>query len=338
MREEALHGAQWGDATCFPQAIGLAAMWDEPLMSRVCTAIARELKAVNIHHVFAPVINISRDSRWGRAQESYGEDVYLTCRMALAYVDAPQADAVVRCPEHQSLALEAARKAIVLLKNQDGVLPLRQDLKVIGVFGPAKDTVNLGDYSGPYGGWGGDGISPVAGIRAKAAPGTEIRVCGQRTAAAELARSCDVALYFATICEEEGSDRSNLDLPRITTQTEGVTAAAHAIIVEKRRQDIVTGDQEAEIREIAATGAPVVVVLLAGSAITVAAWIDAVAAVLLPWYGGEQGGTAIAEVLFGECNPGGRLPITFPKHVGRTIWRCGTGPCVAWSKTGRLRS
>jgi len=486
INEEALHGAQWGDATCFPQAIALAAMWDEALMSQVCTAIAHELKAVNIHQVFAPVINISRDSRWGRAQESYGEDVYLTCRMALAYVkaleglniitspkhfvdnyaeggrdsnashsswrilrevflepfrvciqeggarsimaaynsidgvpctcskalltdllrdewkfkgfvisdyggvdgvhsahhlaadkadalaqsflagldielpnadlsllslvkdgrvpmdvldaatarvlqakfelglfehpyvDEPKADAVVRCPEHQATALEAARKSIVLLKNQDDVLPLRRDIKTIGVFGPARDTVNLGDYSGPYGGWGGEGVSPLAGLRAKAAPGTELRVCGQGEDVAEVARFCEVALYFATIREEEGSDRSNLDLPRIKGQEQGVTDAAHAIIVEKRRHDIITGDQEAEIRKIAATGVKVVVILLAGSAVTMAEWIDEAAAVLLPWYGGEQGGTAIAEVLFGDCNPGGKLPITFPKTVGQS--------------------
>jgi beta-glucosidase len=486
INEEALHGAQWGDATCFPQAIALAAMWDEPLMAQVCTAIARELKAVNIHQVFAPVINISRDSRWGRAQESYGEDVYLTCRMALAYVkalegmniitspkhfvdnyaeggrdsnashsswrilrevflepfrvciqeggarslmaaynsidgvpcscsqvlltdllrdewkftgfvvsdyggiegvcsahhlavdkadalaqsflagldvelpnsdltllalvqdgrvplaaldaatarvlqakfelglfdqpyvDEPQADVVVRCAAHRALAREAARKAMVLLKNHDGVLPLRQDLRAIGVFGPAADTVNLGDYSGPYGGWGGGGVSPLAGLRAMVAPGTALRVCAPGEDLAEVARACEVALYFATIREEEGSDRSNLDLPRIKAQEAGVTDAAHAIIVEKRRQDLILGDQVAEIRQIAATGTKVVAVLLAGSAVTMAAWIDEVAAVLLPWYGGEEGGTAIAEVLFGACNPGGKLPITFPKNVGQS--------------------
>lgn len=80
VNEEALHGAQWGDATCFPQSIALAAMWDDGLMKQVATVIAKELKAVNIHQVFSPVINIGRDSRWGRTQETYGEDVYLTSR------------------------------------------------------------------------------------------------------------------------------------------------------------------------------------------------------------------------------------------------------------------
>ncbi len=71
---EALHGAQWGDATCFPQSMALAATWDESLMQRVATAIAKELKAVNVHQVFAPVINIGRDSRWGRTQETYNNE------------------------------------------------------------------------------------------------------------------------------------------------------------------------------------------------------------------------------------------------------------------------
>ncbi len=266
INEEALHGAQWGDA-----------------------AVTRVLKAKFELGLFDH-----------------------------PYVDASEADAVVRCPEHRAVALEAARSAIVLLKNKDGALPLRKDIGTIGVFGPAAETVNLGDYSGPYGGWGGEGVSPLAGMRAVVSPRTGIRVCGPGEEVAEVARGCDVAIYFATIREEEGSDRSNLDLPRIKAQAEGTADATHAIIVEKRRQDFIAGDQEAEIRRIAATGTKLVVVLLAGSAVTMSKWIDDAAAVLLPWYGGEQGGTAIAEVLFGEYNPGGRLPITFPKTVGQS--------------------
>jgi beta-glucosidase len=135
---------------------------------------------------------------------------------------------------------------------------------------------------------------------------------------AEAARGCEVALYFATIREEEGSDRSNLDLPRLKAQADETAGTAHAIIVEQHRQAFRAGDQEEEIRRIAATGTRLVVVLLAGSAVTMASWIDGADAILLPWYGGEEGGTAIAEVLFGACNPGGRLPITFPKNVGQS--------------------
>jgi beta-glucosidase len=72
---EALHGAQWGMATVFPQCIGLAATFDDSLVFHVGEVVARELRAVGVREVYAPVINIARDPRWGRMQETYGEDV-----------------------------------------------------------------------------------------------------------------------------------------------------------------------------------------------------------------------------------------------------------------------
>jgi beta-glucosidase len=486
VNEEALHGAQWGDATCFPQSMALAAMWDDTLMKRVATVIARELKAVNIHQVFSPVINIGRDSRWGRTQETYGEDVYLTSRTAVAYVqaleemniitspkhfvdnygeggrdsnvsntswrvlrevflepfracvqeggarsvmpaynsvdgvpctcskalltdllrtewgfdghvvsdygavpgianthrvskdgadamvrsmeagldvvlpnnvgdtlqqlvedgrlatktldisvrrilkakfelglfenpyvDSEKADAVVRCEEHRAIALDAARKSVVLLKNRDSILPLSSATGRVGVFGPAMNTVNLGGYSGPYGGWKGDAVTPLDGIAAIAPAGTEVRACEAEEDVSVVALECDVAIYFATIREDEGSDRSNLDLPCAKEEAKDIADADHAIIVDKREKTVATGFQEEEILSIAATGTPLVVVLVAGSAVTMERWEEQAAAIVLPWYGGEQGGTAIAEVLFGHCNPGGKLPLTFPKTVGQ---------------------
>ncbi|MBT7702190.1 MAG: beta-glucosidase [Verrucomicrobia bacterium] len=485
--EEALHGAQWGNATCFPQSMALAAMWDESQMSQVATAIAKELKVVNIHQVFSPVINIGRDSRWGRTQETYGEDVYLTGRMALAYVQAlegmniitspkhfvdnygeggrdsnvsntswrvlrevflepfrvcfqeggsrsimpaynsvdgvpctcskalltdilrdewgfdgfsvsdygavpgianthqlakdrneamvrsmeagldvvlpnnvggalqtlvdegklsmetversvrrilkakfelglfespyvesSEADAVVRCDEHRALALEAARKSVVLLKNDASTLPLAKSAKRIGVFGPAHNTVNLGGYSGPFGGWKGDAVTPLDGLTRLAPEGTEVQTCADGENLKEVAEACDVAIYFATIREDEGSDRSNLYLPCIKEKkAESIDDTGHAIIVDNREKSVAAGDQEGEILRIAESGTPLIVVLVAGSAVTMQRWEEKANAILLPWYGGEQGGTAIAEVLFGITNPGGKLPLTFPKTVGQ---------------------
>ncbi|MCC5844315.1 MAG: glycoside hydrolase family 3 C-terminal domain-containing protein [Verrucomicrobia bacterium] len=487
VHEEALHGAQWGDATCFPQSIALAATWDDALMRRVARAIACELKAVNIHQVLSPVVNLGRDSRWGRTQETYGEDVYLVSRMALAYVqtleemniittpkhfvdnygeggrdsnvsnsswrvlrevflepfrvcvqegrarsimpaynsvdgvpctcsqtlltdilrtewgfegftvsdygavpglvapqrvaadrveavarsmeagldvvlpnndgeaqrqlaregrfsmevldrsvrrilkakfelglfehpyvDAGAADAGVRSSGHRALALEAARKAVVLLKNRDRILPLSGAAGKIGVFGPACNTVNLGGYSGPYGGWKGEAMTPLEALRNLAPAGAEIRACDGTADLESVARECDVAVYFATIREDEGSDRSSLDLPDLSAGKQAEIAdAAHAVIVDKREKSVASGDQESEILRIAETGIPVIVVLVAGSAVTMRRWEEKAAAIVLPWYGGEQGATAVAEVLFGHWNPGGRLPLTFPKTVGQ---------------------
>jgi len=97
---EALHGAQWGNATCFPQSIAMGATFDEDLYYRVGQVVAKELRAVGVRQVYAPVINITRDQRWGRGQESYGEDVLLNSRMGVAYVKALQEGGVVATPKH----------------------------------------------------------------------------------------------------------------------------------------------------------------------------------------------------------------------------------------------
>ncbi|MEO7997758.1 MAG: glycoside hydrolase family 3 C-terminal domain-containing protein, partial [Gemmatimonadaceae bacterium] len=108
--------------------------------------------------------------------------------------------------------------------------------------------------------------------------------------AVALARTSDVAVIVAGIEEGEFRDRSSLSLP---------------------------GRQEELIQRVAATGKPVIVVLSGGSAITMTRWIGKVSAVVDAWYAGEQGGNAIADVLFGEYNPAGRLPITFPMAEGQ---------------------
>jgi beta-glucosidase len=98
--EEAVHGVFGDGATSFPQAIALAATWDTSLMSRVATAIARETKSRGIRDVLSPVINIATDVRWGRVEETYGEDPFLTSRMAVAFVSPFEKMGVVTTPKH----------------------------------------------------------------------------------------------------------------------------------------------------------------------------------------------------------------------------------------------
>jgi len=107
--------------------------------------------------------------------------------------------------------------------------------------------------------------------------------------AAEAAREADVAVVFVGIVEGEGMDRANINLP---------------------------GFQEELIDAIVKTGTPTVVVLIAGSAVT-GEWLDEVPAILMAWYPGQEGGAAIAEVLFGDFSPGGKLPISWPRYVGQ---------------------
>jgi beta-glucosidase len=98
--EEAVHGLAQPGATMFPQAIGLAATWDVRLMSRVADAIAMETRSRGVRHVLSPVINIADDVRWGRVEETYGEDPWLSALMGEAFVRAFEKTGVVATPKH----------------------------------------------------------------------------------------------------------------------------------------------------------------------------------------------------------------------------------------------
>jgi len=97
---ETLHGFMHENATVFPQAIGLGATFNRELMTRVVTQIGKEARASGAHLTYAPNVDLSRDPRWGRVEENYGEDPYLTSQMGIAYVKALQAQGVAACPKH----------------------------------------------------------------------------------------------------------------------------------------------------------------------------------------------------------------------------------------------
>jgi beta-glucosidase len=98
--DEALHGLIREDATVFPQAIGLAASWDTELMKRVASAISTEVKSRGIRQILSPVVNIARDVRWGRVEETYGEDPFLTTQMAIAFISAFENNGIITTPKH----------------------------------------------------------------------------------------------------------------------------------------------------------------------------------------------------------------------------------------------
>jgi len=98
--DEALHGLVRDEATAFPQAIALAATWDTLLMGQVASAIAKETKARGIRHILSPVVNIATDVRWGRVEETYGEDPFLSAAMGVAFVKAFEQRGVVTNPKH----------------------------------------------------------------------------------------------------------------------------------------------------------------------------------------------------------------------------------------------
>ena len=502
---ECLHGvARAGVATVFPQAIGLAATWNTDLIHRIATAIGDEGRAK--HHEFVrqgqrdiyqgltfwtPNINIFRDPRWGRGQETYGEDPYLTASIGVTFVKALQGDdphymkgaacakhyAVHSGPEadrhrfnaiaserdmrdtylpafealvkegqveavmgaynrtngeaccasptlldkilrkewgfqghvvsdcwairdiykdhglaktpqeaaaiavkagcdlncgdtfpylvkaveeglideatitqsaerlfvtrmklgmfdpqehvayaqipysvndseaHKTLALEAARQSMVLLKNDDNLLPLdKTELKSIAVIGPNADwpEVLLGNYNGTPS----SVVTPLEAIRAAVspettvtyAPGCSIARMDRRSIskAVKAASEADVAIVIIGLSQEmEGEEGQEEGLPK-GSKSKG-----------DRTEINLPGVQEEMLQAIHATGTPVVVVLVNGSAVAINWAQDHVPAILEAWYPGQAGGTAIADVLFGDYNPAGRLPVTFYKSVAQ---------------------
>ncbi|MBK8899573.1 MAG: glycoside hydrolase family 3 C-terminal domain-containing protein [Anaerolineaceae bacterium] len=504
--DEALHGLMGWHATSFPQAIGLAATWNPALVEQIFTAAAAEMRARGSHWALSPVLDLARDPRWGRTEETYGEDPYLASvigraavfglqgretpiasdrvmatakhfavhgqpeggtncapanyaereirevflrpfqtavqkahvaaimasyneingipvhknkwllqellrqewgftgliisdgggirdldrlhhvaanraeaarqalesgieyelddcfallkeQVAAGLVDEAIIDNAVRriltakfemglfenpypTPEnaslhtnrqaHHALALEAARQTLTLLKNEPvangaPLLPLNPAaLRRVAVIGPNAAKVHQGGYSVQAEG----GVSVLDGIRqfldsqVKVVHAEGCRITqdgggwqswwrdtvelpdpGEETArleeASALAKTADVAILVLgeneAVCREGWSrehlgDRDSLDLP---------------------------GNQETLLQAVAATGTPVVLLLINGRPLTIT-WAAAhIPAIVECWYVGQAGGTAVAEMLFGAMNPGGKLPITFPRSVGQ---------------------
>ncbi len=205
------------------------------------------------------------------------------------------------CEAHRQLALEVARQSMVLLKNAQDTLPLG-DVQRIAVVGPNADDpeVLLGNYNGTPS----RSVTPLAGIRAAASA---------RGIAVDYAQGCDL------LEPDQSGFAEALALARQADVIVAVLGISQRVEGEEDprrpwadRPDIaLPAVQEALLQALGETGKPLVVVLLNGSALAVNWASEHAQAILEAWYPGEEGGTAIAETLWGEYNPGGRLPVTF---------------------------
>lgn len=239
------------------------------------------------------------------------------------YVDPDYVERITNSEEHRKLAAEAASKALVLLKNDKDLLPLDlAKLKTIAVIGPNAADVHLGGYSRDPG----RGVSILDGIKARVggkanvvyAEGCRITTAPQgymgswfdpvelvdpRTqtasiqAAADAAKAADVAIVV--VGENESTNREAGEYHR----------------GDRDSLDLL-GAQNDLVKAVVETGTPVVVLLINGRPLSVNYIAEKVPAILEGWYLGEEGGTGAARVIFGDANPGGKLPITFPHSVG----------------------
>jgi len=467
--EEALHG--YADGTIFPTPINLSATWNPDLARKTGAAIAAEARANGVCMILAPVLDLARDPRWGRIEEDFGEDAYLSGQMGLAYVQGAQGDSLAdagsviaeikhfagygspesgtntspthigerelrsvmlksmepairegramavmaayeeidglpvtadphllidilrnewdfkgfvlsdlgairhlydrhfiaatpkdavcraissgvdmqfydfdhetfqssirsgiadgtlsmhaidravssilrvkfmlglfdhpeidsareavirRSRAHLDLSLQSARESMTLLKNDKDLLPLSKGLKRIAVIGSDAAKAQYGDYADEK---KGEHVSLLDGVK-KILPHTEVSFADGKDieAAVAIAKNCETAILAlgeGQGISGEGFDRSNLGFPE---------------------------NQQALLEAVVATGVPIALVLQNGRPLTLS-WVSRhVPAILEAWYPGEFGGTAIAETLFGDNNPAGRLTVTFPQTVGQ---------------------
>ncbi len=243
--------------------------------------------------------------------------------------DAARTQKIVNSSEHQQVALRAARESIVLLKNNRNALPLSKEIRSIAVIGPNADDDSLVRYR--YGPNQVAGTTVLAGIKNKL--GDRVKV--------NYAKGCDVVDEHwpqTEILPEPLSDKEKDEIARAveaakksdvavvvlgdSPNTVGETASRTSLDLPGRQLDLV--------QAVYATGKPTIVVLLNGRPMSIN-WIDRyVPAVIEAWFPGAQGGTAIADVLFGDYNPGGKLSVTFPKTVGQIPYNFPTKPNAQW--------
>lgn len=244
----------------------------------------------------------------------------LSAKFSIGLFDKPfgnpdEAQKTVRCDEHKNLALEAARKTIVLLKN-DGILPLKKSqIRKIAIFGLGATVIPVGDnYSGPYKvKWTAEDAKTPLEYLTKYLEGIAEVIFADDDEIENVAPLCDAAIYFTSLIEGEGMDRSDIRLPAFTKAKQ---KNENAVIVGKNEFDIKT-NQEESIRKMCAANKCAAVVLLNGSPVDMSAWINSCPAVLEAWYPGEQGSQALCEIIFGDVCPSAKLPVTFPRSVGQ---------------------
>jgi beta-glucosidase len=223
------------------------------------------------------------------------------------YSDQKRADKALNNPEHRKAALDVAQKSIVLLKNENQTLPLSKNLKTIAFIGPMvkeyKENMGFWSVELPevdYNKWI---VSQWDGLQNKVGKNTK--------------------LLYAKGCEVDGDNKDGF--------AEAVATAKQADVVilsigerrdmsgeAKSRSDIhLPGVQEDLVKAIQATGKPVVVLVNAGRPLIFNWTADNVPAIVYTWWLGTEAGNAIANVLFGDYNPSGKLPMTFPREVGQ---------------------
>ena len=284
---------------------GVAASEEEAAAAALNAGVDMEMVSRS-YNAFGPQLLQQNKVSMATIDEAVRRILRIKFRLGLfdrPYTDEAREGGALLRPESLRLARDIAARSMVLLKNDRNTLPLNKNIGSIAVIGPLAD-----DRRAPLGWWAGDGkeentITPLEGIKAKVSPQTMVlyakgsEVLDPSTAgfeqAVNIAKKSDVAVVFVGEIHEmvgEAASRSSLDLP---------------------------GKQLELVQAIQATGKPTIVVLVNGRPLSIGWIVDNTPAILESWMAGSQSGHAVADVLFGDVNPGGKLPVTFPRNVGQ---------------------
>src|SRR5882762_9131885 len=243
--------------------------------------------------------------------------------------DADATAQIVNSAEHQAVALRAARESMVLLKNDHNVLPLSKQIGSIAVIGPNADDDSTARYR--YGPSGLKGITVLEGIKQKL--GNQIKVNYAKGCEITSAGWPETEVLPEPLTKEEQSEISkaveaamNSDVAVVVLGDSGRTVGESA----SRTSLDLPGHQLELVQAVQATGKPIVVVLINGRPMSIN-WINKyVPGILDAWFPGAQAGTAIADVLFGDYNPGGKLTVTVPRTVGQIPFNFPSKPNAQW--------
>jgi beta-glucosidase len=275
---------------------GTAGTPEEAAMQSITLGVDMDM----IDAVYDTLANAVKEGRLPESVIDTSTRRILRAKFALGLFEQPYGDEGREKAEHLSASnLEAARriaqKSLVLLRNEGGLLPLSKNVGTLAVIGPLGDSKEdmLGSWRAH--GKAEEAVSFLEGVRAKVSPQTKILVSDGAAIDEAVARAREADIVLLVLGEKgdesgEANSRVFLDLPR---------------------------NQQPLMEAVVATGKPVALIVMAGRPLTITWAAENVPAILWTWFAGTQGGHAIADVVFGDVNPGGKLPITFPRSVGQ---------------------
>ncbi|HJQ30741.1 MAG TPA: glycoside hydrolase family 3 N-terminal domain-containing protein [Pyrinomonadaceae bacterium] len=277
---------------------------------------------------YATLLQLVRDGKVSEALVNKAVERNLRAKFLLGlfenpYVDPDRAARVTDSAEHRALAAEAARRSITLLKNENNLLPLdRKRLKSIAVIGPNANRAHLGGYTDPT---PARGVSVLEGVTKKLGAGVRVNY----------AEGCKITKEGGDWWADTSHPSDAAEDERLIAQAvEAARASDVALVVIGGNEDTnkegwadnhlgdrdtleLMGRQNDLVKAVLATGRPTVVMLINSGPLAVTYVAENVPAILEGFYLGEETGTGVADVLFGDYNPSGKLPVSFPRTVGQ---------------------